>query len=192
MRNTLLFRHHALGTALIATAFAVAAIGAAVATATPGTPAGGSIHVFGTSPGTGGGGKVLITGAVGDHGSSRTVNKAGQSDSNGSYVKLTLTKGTIVLNKTKLDASVNRAYGSLVVNPGTCSTAIIASGPLSVVGGTALYKGISGTAHVTVSVGFLLPRYTSGAHAGQCNESNSAQPTASLQLVDGTGTVSLG
>jgi hypothetical protein len=189
MRNALLFRRRTLALALVTTAFAVA-MGAAVAAATSSPPAGGSIHIFATSPGTGGGGKVLITGAVGDHGTSRSVNKAGKPDSNGSYVKLTLTQGAIVLNKSKLDANVNRAYGSLVGNSATCSAAVVASGALPVVGGTRLYKGISGTAHITVSVGFILPRYTSGAHAGQCNESNSAEPAASLQVIDGTGTVS--
>ena len=190
MRNAFLFRRRTLALALIATAFAVAAVGAAVAAATSSTPAGGSIHIFGTSPGTGGGGKALITGAIGDHGTSLTVNKAGKPNSNGSYVKLTLTRGTIMLNKTKLDANVNRAFGSLVVNSATCSYAVVASGALPVVGGTGTYTGISGTADITVSAGFVLPRYTSGAHAGKCNESNSAQPTASLQVVDGTGTVS--
>ncbi len=189
MRNALPFRRQILTLALVATAFAVAAVGAAVAAATSSTPAGGSVHIFDTSPGTGNGGKVLITGAVGDHGTSRTVNKAGKPNSNGSYVKLTLTQGTIMLNKTKLDAKIGRAFGSAVVNSATCSLGVVASGPLSVVGGTGLYKGISGTAHVTLGGGFILPRFASGPHAGQCNLSNSAQPTSSLQLVFGTGTV---
>jgi hypothetical protein len=189
MRNASLFRRRTLVLALVATAFAMAAVGAAVAAATSSTPAGGSIHVFGTSPGTGGGGKVVLTGAIGDHGTSRTVNKAGKPESNGSYVKLILTQGTILLNKSKLDAKIGRALGSAVVNSATCSVAVAASAPLPAVGGTGLYMGISGTAQITVSVGFVLPRHTSGAHAGQCNESNSAQPAASLELVYGTGTV---
>ncbi len=190
MRNAFLFRRRTFALASVATAFAVGAVGAAVAVATSSTPAGGSIRIFGTSPGTGGGGKVLITGAIGDHGTSLSVNKAGKPDSNGSYVKVTLTQGTILLNKTNLDASANRAFGSAVVNPATCSMSVVASGAVPVVAGTAIYAGISGTTHITISAGFVLPRYKSGAHAGKCNESNSAQPTASVQLVEGTGTVS--
>jgi hypothetical protein len=174
--------------AVIASAVAVTA--SSVAIGAPGTPAGGSIHVFGSSPGTGGGGKVLITGAIGDHGSTKSVNKSGRANANGSYVKLTLTKGTIELNKTKLDANINHAFGSAVVNSATCSLTVVASGTLPVVNGTGLYKGISGSVRITLSLGLTLPRYASGAHAGQCNQSNAAQPTASLQLVEGTGSVS--
>jgi hypothetical protein len=188
MRNAFLFHRRNLALASVATAFAIGAVGAVAATSS--TPAGGSIRVFGTSPGTGGGGKVLITGAIGDHGTTLAVNKAGKPESNGGYVKLTLTQGTIMLNQTKLAATLNRAFRSAVVNSATCSVSIIGSGALPVVAGTGIYTRISGTAHITLSAGIILPRYKSGAHAGKCNESNSAQPTASVQLVEGTGTVS--
>jgi hypothetical protein len=171
-------------------ASAVAVTAGSVAIGAPGTPAGGSIHVFGSSPGTGGGGKVLVTGAIGDHGSTKSADKSGRPDANGSYVKLTLTKGTIELNKTKLDAKISHAFGSAVLNSATCSFAVIASSALPIVNGTGLYKGISGSVGITLSLGLILPRYASGAHAGQCNQSNAAQPSASLQVVDGTGTVS--
>ncbi len=162
---------------------------AAAAVAATGTPAGGSIRVLSTSPGTGGGGKVLITGAIGDHGTSRTVNKSGKPDSNGSYVKLALTKGTFELNKSRLDKNINRVFTSARVNPATCSLGISASGVLPVADGTGLYKGISGSIRITISIGLTLPRYTSGPRAGMCNEGNAAAPTASLQVVTGSGTV---
>jgi hypothetical protein len=188
MRNTLRASRPATLVALAATAVAVTAGGAALA-ATASSPAGGSIHVLGSSPGTGGG-KVLITGAIGDHGTSSSVNKSGKPNSNGSYVKLSLTKGTIELNKTKLDANINHAFNSAKLNSATCSLAVIASSTLPIVNGTGLYAKISGTVHITISVGLTLPRYTSGAPAGQCNLSNAAQPTAALQVVFGSGTVS--
>jgi hypothetical protein len=163
---------------------------AAAAGAATGTPAGGSIRVLDTSPGTGaGGGKVLVTGAIGDHGTTRTVNKSGKPESNGRYVKLVLTKGTFELNSITLNKNINRAFNSAPVNPATCSLGIAASGSLPISDGTGLYKGISGTIRITISIGLTLPRYTSGPRAGKCNESNAAAPTASLQLVTGSGVV---
>jgi len=183
---------HWVPLAVIVTAVGSVTAGAAVAETSTGTPvAAAVIHVLATGNGTGRGGKVLVTGGIGDHGTSASVNKAGKPDSNGSYEKLSLTQGAIVLNKTKLDDNIDHAYGSLVVNSATCSTSVSASGPLTAVDGTGAYQGISGTVHVTVIVGFVLPRYPSGAHKGNCNESNSSQPTASLQVVYGGGTVGL-
>jgi hypothetical protein len=171
---------------------AIAATSAGVAAGAPGSPSGGSIRVFDYGPGNGSGGKVFITGAIGDFGTSRMVNKSGQPNMNGGYVKLTLVKGTIVLNVTKINAAANRAFNSAVVNTSTCSVSVVFSGPATAMSGTGLYKGVSGTLHLTVSGGFILPRIASGPHAGQCNLSNSAQPTASAQLVQGTGKVSFG
>ena len=188
MRNAFLFRRRTLALASVATALAVGAVGAAVAAATSSTPAGGSIRVFSTSPGTGGGGKILITGAIGDHGTVSSVNKAGKPASNSNYKKFALAQGTIEANITKINAKANQAYASAQINRSTCSAAIVFSGPATLLDGTGLYAGITGTVNITVSVGILFPRYASGAHQGQCNEN--ANPTASTQLVEGTGTVS--
>jgi hypothetical protein len=167
-------------------ALTLAATGAAVAGATATTPTGGTIHIFGVSKGLGGGGSVLLTGAIGDHGKSASATKTGKPNANGSYVKLTLTQGDILLNQSKLKAEENRAFNHIVVNPSSCSAFVSASATLPIVSGTGLYATISGSAHVTVSVGFLLPRLKSG----KCNESNSSTPTASQQIVYGTGKVS--
>jgi hypothetical protein len=175
---------------VLAAAVAVTGVGAAVAVAASTTPAGGSFRVFGLSNGLGSGGTVLLTGAIGDHGRSQTVNKAGKPNSNGGYVKLTLSQGTLMLNKTNLNSSINKAFNSATVNSATCSLSVAAGGTLPFVSGTGMYAGASGSAHVTVAVGFILPRYKSGAKAGKCNTSNSATPVASRQIVYGTGNVS--
>ena len=167
-------------------ALALAATGAAVAAATATSPTGGTIHIFGVSKGLGGGGSALLTGAIGDHGKSASVTKTGKPSANGSYVKLTLTQGDILLNQSKLNAKANHAFNHLVLNPSTCSTFVSASAALPIVSGTGLYATISGSAHVTVSVGFILPKLSSG----KCNTSNSSNPTASQQIVYGTGNVS--
>lgn len=170
----------------LSTTLALAAIGAAVAVATTSTPPGGSFRVFGVSAGTGGGGTVLITGAIGDHGKTQSVTKAGKVSSNGNYVRLTMTRGNILLNAAKLNAAVGHAFGLTKFNSTTCSFSVSVSSSLPIVSGTGLYATASGSAHVTISAGFLAPRLKNG----KCNESNSAAPTASQQIVSGTGTVS--
>ena len=118
------------------------------------------------------------------------MTKAGKPTSNGAYVKLTLSQGTLTLNKTKLDKAINKAFNHASLNSATCSLAVAASGTLPFVSGTGLYAGASGSAHVTVAAGFILPRYKTGAKAGECNSSMSATPVASRQIVYGTGSVS--
>jgi hypothetical protein len=189
MRSNRLVRRLPSATTALAAVAATCALGAAAAGAASTPPAGGSFRVFGTSSGLGGGGKVVLTGAIGDRGTTRSVNKAGKPSANGNYVKLSLTQGTILVNATTLNAAANRAFGTVKVNSATCSTSVVASATLPLVSGTGHYAGIGGAVRITISVGFILPRYTSGARAGQCNESNSAQPTGSLQIVSGTGTV---
>lgn len=184
------FPQGGLAFALIAALLAAVTAGVAVAaTITGPATAFAAINVLSTSSGLGGGGKVIITGGIGDHGTGYSANAAGKRDANGSYQDLILSKGTILLNKTKLDAAINHAYGRLVVNSATCSTQVAASSALPIVSGTGAYKGVSGTVHISLAVDFILPRYKSGKHAGACNESNSATPTSSLQVVYGKGTV---
>lgn len=171
--------------ALVVAALVAVSAGAA-------TPAGGAIRVFGVSNGLGGGGKVLITGAIGDHGKTESANKSGQPRANGSYVLLKLTKGTILLNKTTLDQKINGAFNKAKLDQATCSLSAAATGVLPFVTGTGLYTGISGSVRIAIAAGFTLPRFTSGAKAGQCNTANSTQPTDSVQIISGTGTVSFG
>ncbi|HUA47286.1 MAG TPA: hypothetical protein VMA77_18765 [Solirubrobacteraceae bacterium] len=164
----------------------VAAIsGTTVALASSSAPAGGAFRVFGVSTGLGGGGTILVTGAIGDHGHSESVTKSGQVNQNGSYVKLTLSQGTLTLNKTALDNAINRQFGKAAPNQATCSLSAAASGNLPFVSGTGLYAGATGSAHITVAVGFILPRKN-----GKCDTANSATPTASQQIVFGAGSVS--
>jgi hypothetical protein len=184
MTKSLRLRSLALTLALVGTAVAFV-----VTTAASGAPAGGAIRVLSTGSGTGTGGKVLVTGAIGDAGTTLTINKAGKPTSNGGYVKLTLTKGTFELNIAKINASANKMFSSAKPNPATCSIGVVFGGPATLLDGTGLYQNVTGTVRFTISVGLIFPRLTSGARKGQCNLSNSARPTASVQLIEGTGTV---
>src|SRR5450755_1601601 len=67
-------------------------------------PAGGRIQLFVQPAQRQGNGKVLFTGAIGDYGSSHSVNTAGKK-----VATATLTKGTIKLD---LTAVANKCQGS--------------------------------------------------------------------------------
>ena len=55
--------------------------------------------------------------------------------------------------------------------------------------GTRLYKGISGTANLSLTFGGVGMRYKSGPKKGQCKQGH-ASPRASFGYVTGQGTVS--
>lgn len=173
----------ALAAAALVTVTAIGATTAALAASS--APAGGAFRVFGVSNGLGAGGTILLTGAIGDHGQSQSVTKSGQVNQNGAYVKLTLSQGTLTLNKTTLDNAINRSFGKSAPNPANCSISAAGTGRLPIVSSTGMYAGATGSARITVSVGFILPR-----KGGKCDLSNSATPTASQQIVTGTGRVS--
>ena len=162
------------------------AVGAGAAS----TPKGGSVHVLVEPTGSGAGGKILFTGAIGDQGTTINVDQNGKPDPNGNYAKVTLSNGTFEVNLTTLLAKTRSQNPP--VDKATCSASISATAPITVLNGTGLYAGITGTLHATERGGFIGPRYTSGNKQGQCNLSNSAQPVGLMILVYGTGTVHFG
>jgi hypothetical protein len=75
-------------------------------------------------------------------------------------------------------------------NTTTCSFSFTVSGPVTLVNGSGSCKGISGTVEITESYDAILPRIATGKHKGQCNESSSATPVASVGNISGSGKVS--
>ena len=53
--------------------------------------------------GNGAAGKIVITGAIGDYGKTVNIDQNGNTDPNGSFVKVTLQKGSFEVNATTLD-----------------------------------------------------------------------------------------
>lgn len=157
-----------------------------VANAAPGTPAAGEVYVFST-PNNGVRGAITLTGAIGDYGTAITMTGAGVANASGNFVEMQLHKGTFKINKTKLDQISNRTNPAF--NQATCSANLKVTGPVTAFDGKGLYTGISGSVEITVSFGFVLPRFTSGAHKGQCNVSNSAQPLSQWGSITGVGHV---
>jgi hypothetical protein len=161
--------------------------GAAASGAT--TPAGGAVQIY--SPQINGiHGTIVITGAIGDYGKTTSINQNGKPDSNGNFVKIVLHKGTFEINSTAFNAETKNLQPTVYAS--TCSAVGSATGVVTLLDGTGLYAGISGTVNVTATFGFIGPLYKSGKNKGQCNLSNSAQPISQYTLITGSGTVSFG
>jgi len=93
--------------------------------------------------------------------------------------KVVLSKGTFVVNKSKL-------HGSFKLDKTSCLVAETVSGSVSLGHGTGAYKGISGTLPVKGSAEAVLPRTKSG----KCNE-NSSSVLGITGEFSGSGTVTI-
>jgi hypothetical protein len=150
-------------------------------------PAAATVQLL-AQPAASGKGTILLTGAIGDSGTTVTIAKNGKPTSGGDYSKLSLSKGTIEINQT---AFQNKAsHSPPVTNQSTCSASLTIRAPVTLISGTGLYKGISGTINLTEYYGFVAPRFKSGKDKGQCEYAT--RPTASSGLIEGTGKVRLG
>jgi len=166
---------------LAATVVAVGAASAAV------PPKGGPIALFATISATSTPGKIVLAGAIGDWGKVVSIDKSGKPAENGNFVKVTLKNGTFEIDATAINKKMANPRPQ-VQSDVTCSIAASGSGPVKLFNGTGLYKGISGTANVTMTFTGVGPRYHSGAKKGQCEQDN-GQPLAMLGSVTGRGTV---
>jgi hypothetical protein len=161
--------------------------GSALATPRSGAVSSGKIRIFADASSDGPVSKILITGVIGDYGTATSMDKNGKVDQNGNYVKIALKKGTFEIDSTALNAKLNKAPG--VFNKTTCSFSFTGSGGVTLFNGTGLYKGISGSAEVTLSFGGIGPRLTTGAHKGACNPSQNAKSLSQYGAIIGTGIV---
>jgi hypothetical protein len=134
-----------------------------------------------------GNGSSLVTGAIGDHGTVRPVTKAGKPNQDGDYERVKLQNGSFTLNES---AVLNR----LVPSSGgdsTCTGHVSARGQAPIVKGTGAYAHMTGTLTNSITIAYQLPRYKSGASAGQCDVRTN-KPLAYFATVTGTGSVTLG
>jgi hypothetical protein len=128
----------------------------------------------------------MFTGAIGDSGTTTSVDKNGKTDPAGDYATVTLSKGDFVVNKTALEKAISNVNPK--IDKTTCSAGLSVRASVQLFDGAGLYKGISGTLQVTEFIGFISPRYSSGKNAGQCNLD--VAPTSQLDLTIATGSVS--
>jgi hypothetical protein len=151
------------------------------------SPAGGRIEIW-TTPSNGPTSKITITGAIGDYGTSTTIDKSGKPDNNGDYVRIALKQGSFEVNATVLNKKTDTAP-PLMRNMTTCSVVFGGSGPVTLFDGTGKYAGISGTLRITETFAAIGGRSTTGAKTGQCNMNNNSQPLSFWGSITGAGTV---
>ena len=172
--------------ALGAVAMGCTMAGGSVAMAAGTTPAPGKIKVF-VVPTSATKGEILITGAIGDYGTTLTVDKSGKADPNGAFQKVSLKQGGFVVDATAFTKKLQHVRPQ--INPKTCSLVFAGSGPGTVGKGTGLYAGIGGRVTISSTFAGIAPRIKSGAKKGQCNFAQNAQPLRSYQLITATGNV---
>lgn len=171
-----------LGTAWVGCALAVC--GASLAPAATAATEGGAIQVWITpTPNGQGGGRVLITGAIGDYGVAQNANASGTLDPKGTYKKLVLESGTILIDTTRFIAATRNANPDSF-NKSNCSAVTRVSGAVPIVSGTGAYTGISGALNLAAARATIFPKTSSGA----CNTNESATPASFYFTVSGTGT----
>jgi hypothetical protein len=179
---------HRLASAGAAIVAALAVTAAFVGPATAAAPpAGGPIALY-ASGGSHVSQHFVFVGAIGDYGTGINVDKNGKVDPNGNYIKVKLQKGTFEIDTTAVSKQINPGAAPQVASRATCSGAFMVSGQVKFFNGTGLYKGISGTANVTLTVGGVGPRYKSGPKKGQCNQ-RASNPRGQFGVVTGQGTV---
>jgi hypothetical protein len=105
----------------------------------------------------------------------------------GHFEKVTLKKGTFMIDTTALDKKMEASVRPQVASDATCSVGMGATAPVKLFDGTGLYKGISGNVKVTITFTGVGGRYQSGAHKGQCDQDSGAR--AELGFVTGRGSV---
>jgi hypothetical protein len=148
-----------------ATAAALSLAGAGIAAAAAPTSHSGQIKMFAAftnDPST----PVVIAGAIGDHGRGVFMTRSGHPNPNGSFLKITLTQGTIEID----GSQVTRAFHPEgAINKDTCSVLVGGSAPVQIVEGTGAYAGIHGSLHATGQAAVVAPHAKNGScsHTGQ-------------------------
>jgi hypothetical protein len=153
-----------------------------VALGAAGTPAGGKIKIFVASPDAMKS-RVVVVGAIGDYGTAVSQDKNGKLDINGVFEKFTLKHGGFTVDATVLNKTLSKLKPK--VNPATCSVEYAGSGPGTVINGTGLYAGISGTLKIGFDLVWITPRKN-----GKCVLNENTKPVASYDTVSVSGTVS--
>ena len=171
-----------VGVALVAGATATVAVGQdRAAHARPATavrPTGGGVALYLTAE-SATKSAVVATGAIGDYGTSVSVDRDGHPDPQGDYARVTLKHGAFTIDGRAFNKSLSRARPS--INPRTCSFVVKGQGRAPVSGGTGTYAGISGALTLRSTFAAIVPRGSTGScrFASNSNLSQYLSVTAS-------------
>ena len=166
-------------------------LGGTVGATASGASANGAVKVFVTPNGTTTAkhpGKVLFTGAIGDYGSVTSVNASGKATRKGVYRLLKLKQGTVLVDITSFQKQLQGSFTSpTALDKTTCSLAVTATGPVTVVRGTGSYAGITGSFTMTATIAGIAPRTKGGA----CTLKTTTPSLATFTMITGTGNVTV-
>jgi hypothetical protein len=172
--------------AALAAGLALTGCSAAAADASRSAPADGSTNIMVYSINSDGPDmRAIVSGAIGDYGPAVTVLPDGTVDPSHTHdMKLTLAKGSFLLNIAALDKKFVAVASHEPIYPATCSDHIAATGAVPIVAGsgTGAYKGVRGGFRLTITVDEVEKRPCRPAAAFQTQ----------LLTLTGAGTVSLG
>jgi hypothetical protein len=174
----------AAAVAVAGTVLAGGSLALAAGSPTTGAAAhGGPIKVFVVNT-TATKGTITITGAIGDFGTALSTDKNGKPDANGTFERLTLRHGGLVIDASGL----NQVFAHLQpnFNKENCSLSFTATGPTKILSGTGEYAGATGKVMVTVNFAGIAPKTKSG----KCNTANNAPTLGSFNVVTGKGSIS--
>ena len=124
----------------------------------------------------------MIAGAIGDYGSSLSVDQNGKADPKGNYSQILLQKGTFRINRTAFNHAADKA--SFPIDKANCSSEGSITAPATVSNGTGLYKGISGKVQITLTLVWIVSRNTNNKCDG------TRKVLFHSEYLTGTGTVS--
>lgn len=165
---------------------ALVAASAASAVAMPAHAAsGGKVSIF-VSGSNSSHQKVLLAGAIGDWGTGISVDANGKPDPNGSFEKLKLHKGSLLVDATKFNAAGEKPR-PVLQSQASCSGAFAWSGPATIVSGTGAYKGATGRFKMS-GIFAGVSRRTNG----RCDFAGNTQPLAFYLSITGSGRINLG
>jgi hypothetical protein len=118
-------------------------------------PAGGRVHFSDYTDNDGVGATVILTGAAGDVGEAVSIYPDGMlNPEHNAELKLALSRGSFRLSLVGLDKKIVSAFKHVHLNTSTCSLHVSATGAAPIVArsGAGLYRGISGSFNLTVTI----------------------------------------
>jgi hypothetical protein len=146
-------------------------------------PAGGKIQIWSTQNETATS-PIIVTGAIGDYGTTTSVDRNGKVDQNGNYEKVVLHQGGFTINSVAFDKMLNKTRPH--VSKTNCGATFHGSGPIFVSGGKGAYAGIKGTITAVLNFVAISPTLANG----KCNMSQNVNPVAEYGTVTGSGQIS--